>query len=80
MKDLLTVSTLAIGILFSVVFLTTLKPVTVAATVGGAERRDRCTLTASPAPVCHADGFAALSWSLAAMVTGVPKDRSPSSH
>ena len=80
MKDLLTLFTFALGILLSVAFLSTLKPVAVDATVGGAERTDRCTLTASLPPACHSDGFAALSWSVAAMVTNVAKDRSPSSH
>jgi hypothetical protein len=80
MKDVLSVFTFAIGTLFLVAFFSTLKPVPVTAAVGGMEKPDRCSLTASPTPSCQTNGFAALSWSVAAMVTAIPKDRLPPSH
>jgi hypothetical protein len=80
MKDVLTVFTFAIGALFLVAFFSTLKPTTVTAAVGGMEKSDRCRLTASSTPGCQTNDFAALSWSVAAMVTAVPKDRLLHSH
>ena len=77
MKHVLTVFTFAIGALFLVAFFSTLKPTTVTAAVGGMEKSDRCSLTAWSTPGC---GFAAPSWSVAAVVTAVPKDRSPPSR
>jgi hypothetical protein len=80
MKDLLTVFTFTSGALFLVAFFSTLKPATVTAAVGGTGKPDRCILTASSTPDCHMNGFAALSWSVAAMVTAVPKDHLPPSR
>lgn len=80
MKDLFTVSTFAIGALLFMAFFSTLRPATVAAAVGGMEKPGRCSLTASPTPGCQTSAFAALTWSVAAMVTVVPKDRLPASH
>ena len=80
MKDVLSVFTFSIGALFLVAFFSTLKPATVTAAVGGMERPDSCGLTASPTPGCQTNGLAALSWSVAAMVTAVPKDRLLHSH
>jgi hypothetical protein len=80
MKDVLTVFTFVIGALFTMAFFSTLKPASVTVAVGGLEKPDRCSLTASPTPGCQTSGFAALSWSVAAMVTALPRDRLPSSH
>ena len=80
MKDVLSVFTFLIGALFLVTFLFTLKPTTMTAAAGGTEKPDRCSLTESSIPSCHTNGFAALSWSVAAMVTTVPKDRLPPAH
>jgi hypothetical protein len=80
MKDVLCVFTFAIGALFLVVFFSTLKPTTVTAAVGGPGRPDRCSLSDSPTPDCQPNVFAAVSWSIAAMVTVVPKDRLPPFH
>jgi hypothetical protein len=80
MKDVLSVLTFTIGALFLVTFFYTLKPAIVTAAVGEIGKPDRCSLTASSTPGCQTNGFAALSWSVAAMVTAVPKDRLSSSH
>jgi hypothetical protein len=80
MKDAFTVFTFAIGALFLVAFFSTLKPATVTAAVGGMGKPDRCSLTASSTPGCRTNGFAALSWSVAAMVTAVQNDHLPPSH
>jgi hypothetical protein len=79
MKDVLSVLTFTIGALFLVTLFYTLKPATVTAAVGEIGKPDLCSL-ASSTPACQTNGFAALSWSLAAMVTAVPKDRLSSSH
>ena len=80
MKDVLSVFTFAIGALVLVAFFSTLKPATVTAAVGGMGKPDRCVLTASSTPDCHTKGFAALSWSVAAMVMAAQEDRLPLSH
>jgi len=80
MKDALTVLTFAIGALFLVAFFSTLRPATMTAAVGGMEQPDRCSLTVSSTPACKTNGLAALSWSVAAMVTGVSKEHSPRGH
>jgi hypothetical protein len=80
MKDVLCVFTFAIGALFLVACFSTLKPTAVTAAVGGTGRPDRCSLSASPTPGCQPDVFSAVSWSVAAMLTVVPKDRLPPSH
>ena len=80
MKDVLTVFTFAIGALFLVAFFSTLRPATFTATVGGMGKPDRCSLPASSTPTCHTNGFAALSWSVAAMVTAVQGDHLSPSH
>jgi hypothetical protein len=80
MKDVLGVFTLTMGALFLVAFFSALKPATVTAALGGMEKRDRCSLTASPTPGCQANGFAALSWSVAARVAAVSNDRLRPSH
>ena len=80
MKDVLGVFTLTMGALFLVAFFSTLKPATVTAAVGRMEKPDRCSLTASPTPGCQTNGFAALSWSVAAMVTAVRNDRLPAAY
>lgn len=77
MKDVLTVFTFAIGALFLVAFFSTLRPATMTAAVGSIGQPDRCSLTASLTPACQKNGFAALSWSVAAMVTAVSKEHSP---
>lgn len=81
MKGALSVLTLAIGSVFFVTFFSTLRPATVAAAVGGIEQPDHCSSTqARPTPACQTKGLAALSLSLAAMVTTVPTDRLPPSN
>jgi hypothetical protein len=80
MKDVFTVFTFTIGALFLAAFFATLKPATVTAAVGGMGKPDRCILTASSTPDCHTNGFAGLSWSVAAMVTTVQGNRLPPSH
>ena len=80
MKDVFTVITFTIGALFVVAFFSTLKPATVTVAVGGMEKPDRCSLTASPALGCRTNGFAALPWSVAVMVTAVPRDSLRPSH
>ena len=80
MKDVLSVLTFKIGALLLVAFFSTLKPATVTAAVGGMDTPDRCSLTASPTAGCQTSGVAALSWSVAAMVTAVQKDHLPPSH
>ena len=80
MKDVVTVFTFAIGALFLVVFFSTLKPTAVNVAIGGMEKSDRCSLTVSSTPGCQANGFAGLPWSVAAMVTAVPKEHFLRSH
>jgi hypothetical protein len=80
MKNVLSVFTFAIGALFLVAFFSTLKPTTVTAAVGGIGKQDRCSLTASSTLGCQTNGLAALPWSVAAMVTAVPKEHLPRDH
>ena len=80
MKDVVGVFTLTMGALFLVAFFSALKPATVTAAVGGMEKPDHCSLTASPTPGCQTNGLATLSWSVAAMVTAVRNDRLAPSH
>lgn len=80
MKDILTVFTFAIGAMFFVAFFSTLRPATMTAAVGGMGQPDRCSLTASSTPACQKNGFVALPWSVAAMVTAVSKEHSPRGH
>ena len=80
MKDVLCVFTFTIGALFLTACFFTLKPATITAAVGGMGKPDRCILTASSKPDCHMNRLAALSWSVAAMVTAVQGDYLPPSH
>ena len=80
MKDVLSVFTFAIGALFFVSFFSTLKPTTITAAVGGMGKPDRCSLTASSTPGCLTGGFAAISWSVAAIATEVTQEHLPRSH
>jgi hypothetical protein len=80
MKDVLSVFSFTIGVLFLVAFFSTLKPATVTVAVGGMGKPDRCSLTASSTPECQTNSFAALPRTVAAMVTAGQKDHLPPSH
>ena len=80
MKDVLSVFTFAIGALFLVASLSSLKPATVTAAVGGMGKPNRCSITASSTPGCLTGGFSALSWSVAAIATDVAQGHLPRSQ
>jgi hypothetical protein len=79
-KDVLCILTFTVATLFSVAFLSTLKPTTVAVALGGKGKPDRCTLAQSPITSCQTDGLTALRWSVAAMVMPTPKDHLPPAY
>jgi len=80
MKDVLAVFTFMAGVVLVGAFFAALQPATVTAAVGGMGKPDRCSLTASSTPGCQTNGIAALPWSVAAMVTTIPRDHLRSSH